>query len=380
MGILTDDMTRLRDDIGALRQRRFAFLGQLRQDVAELQSNVEAMRSRFCDQHGAMARGMNDGLGAFVSALKANVSQTTETFRSDRSEMARTLRAELNGFVSDIREYVDAMADQVFDLQQGFRDDRAAMARRLMDELQASSLGLSTGVTRMIEGFFSQRAEMAEKTQAGLRAFIDELKEGVSSLSRETGGMRASFRSDHADMAHRLKDKLGDFVSALRERASQAESDFREDRGHMAREGQIDRAIHLSEVRECVGELKHRVRDMRAAFATDVENAHRAWAGTPAPLRRKEEAAAEKAEECTPDDPGREEAPAEKAKECAPDDLTQITGIGPGRQGRLNAAGILTFQQLAASTSKALGAALGNVAKARPADMEKWIEQAKALV
>jgi len=266
MGRLTDDMTRLRDDIGASRESRFAFLGQLQQDVENMQAG----------------------------------------FRTDHAEIAQTLRAGLHGFVN-------AMAADVFDLQEGFRDEHAAMARRLTGELHAFSSGLSVDVTRMVEGFFNHRAEMAEKTEAGLRAFTNGLKKDV-------GDMRAGFRTDHAEMTRRLTDNLGDFVSALKESVS----------------------------------------DLRVTFAADIEGAHRAWAGTSAPLRK------------------REEAPVEKAREGAPDDLTQISGIGPGRQSRLNAAGIFTVQQLAASTPAALEAALGKMAKAT--DLEGWIEQAKALV
>lgn len=282
MGSLTDDMTRLRGEIGALRESRCGFLGQL-------QNDVENMQTGFRTDHAEMTRGMNDNLGAFVSDLRTNVSQMTQTFRSDRA---------------DIREYVNAMAGEVFDLRKGFRAEHAAMARRLTDELQTVSPALSVDVTRMLEGFFNERAEMAEKTEAGLRAFINGLKKDVSS-------MRAGFRTDHA------------------------------------------------EVKKSVSDLRHRVADLRATFAADIENAHHAWAGTSGPGKR-------------------DDATVEKARKIATGDLTRISGIGPGNQSRLNAAGLFTLKQLAASTSAALEAAVGKTAKT--ADVERWIEEAKALV
>jgi len=253
MGSLTDDMTRLRDEIGASRQSRFGFLGQLQNDTVELQ-----------------------------------------TFSS----------------------------------------------------------GLSVDVTRMLEGFLNHRSETAEKTEAGLRAFMNGLKRDVSD-------MQTGFRTDHAEMTRRMKGNLGDFVSALKEHAEQMESSFGRDRLDMAREGRIGREVFLSEVRKTVSDLGHRVADLRATFATDIENAHRAWAGTSAPGKK-------------------DAGPVEKARKGTSDDLTQISGIGPGRQSRLNAVGLFTLEQLAASTPTVLKAALGKMDAA--AEVEKWIEQAKALV
>lgn len=72
------------------------------------------------------------------------------------------------------------------------------------------------------------------------------------------------------------------------------------------------------------------------------------------------------------------EAPAEpKAETAAPDDLTKIEGIGPKVQGLLNAAGIMTFAQLAAKTPEQLDEILdaaGSIYKAM--DETSWPKQA----
>ncbi len=59
-----------------------------------------------------------------------------------------------------------------------------------------------------------------------------------------------------------------------------------------------------------------------------------------------------------------------------PDDLTTITGIGPTFAERFNAAGITTFEQLAAMTPEE--AKEISQAADWQADPEEWIAQAKA--
>jgi len=60
----------------------------------------------------------------------------------------------------------------------------------------------------------------------------------------------------------------------------------------------------------------------------------------------------------------------------APDNLEEIIGIGPVIAGKLNAAGIYTFEQLAAVTPEFLRANLGDAIQ-RLADEESLIEQAR---
>jgi len=70
------------------------------------------------------------------------------------------------------------------------------------------------------------------------------------------------------------------------------------------------------------------------------------------------------------------EIPAEP-KTGAADDLTKIEGIGPKVQGLLNAAGIMTFAQLAAKTPEQLDEILdaaGSIYKAM--DETSWPKQA----
>ncbi len=59
------------------------------------------------------------------------------------------------------------------------------------------------------------------------------------------------------------------------------------------------------------------------------------------------------------------------------DDLTAIRGIGITTQNRLNAAGILTYAQLANASPEAVRETLG--AAGRSAKVQDWIKQARKL-
>jgi len=95
MGPLTNDMTRLRDDIDALHNNRETF-------ITDLMHNVAAMQSGFRNDHAEMARKGQDDREAFVSNLRSNVVEMQSNFRNDHAEMARKLIGDLGMFASDL--------------------------------------------------------------------------------------------------------------------------------------------------------------------------------------------------------------------------------------------------------------------------------------
>jgi predicted flap endonuclease-1-like 5' DNA nuclease len=66
------------------------------------------------------------------------------------------------------------------------------------------------------------------------------------------------------------------------------------------------------------------------------------------------------------------------AEESRPDNLQKIKGIGPVIEGKLNAAGIYTFEQLGALTTADLRGILGSAIE-RLADEESLLKQARDL-
>jgi hypothetical protein len=76
MGVLTDDMTRLRGEIGQLDNSLKAFVGDLKEDVV-------AMRAHFRKAHRQMAKTTAAEREAFVSDLKERVTRLRSEFAAD---------------------------------------------------------------------------------------------------------------------------------------------------------------------------------------------------------------------------------------------------------------------------------------------------------
>jgi len=75
MGRLTEDMTRLRDEIGALHNARETF-------TKDLEEGVSALRAGFRDAHAEVAETTKAGLQAFVSGLRESVAGLRQEFAS----------------------------------------------------------------------------------------------------------------------------------------------------------------------------------------------------------------------------------------------------------------------------------------------------------
>lgn len=74
MGVLTNDMTRLRGDIGGLRGERRALINDLSHRTRERRSAVAAMQAGFRRSHAEMSRKAKADLRAFMFALRRTVS------------------------------------------------------------------------------------------------------------------------------------------------------------------------------------------------------------------------------------------------------------------------------------------------------------------
>ncbi|MCB0063355.1 MAG: DUF4332 domain-containing protein [Caldilineaceae bacterium] len=65
--------------------------------------------------------------------------------------------------------------------------------------------------------------------------------------------------------------------------------------------------------------------------------------------------------------------------ELVPDDLEVITGIGPVYAGRLHAAGIWTYAQLAELTPQQVHESIGAIRSGRMIEAKRWIAEARQL-
>jgi hypothetical protein len=83
MGILTNDMMRLRREIGALRGARKSFMKDLARGTREMKATVAGMQAGFRDAHAQMAGHEKAGRVAFVSSLRSTVSGMRKEFADD---------------------------------------------------------------------------------------------------------------------------------------------------------------------------------------------------------------------------------------------------------------------------------------------------------
>ena len=83
MGNLTNDMTRLREEIDKLRSSRGALMHELAQDVRGLKSSVASLLSEFASAHSDMAMNSKKSRVAFVSGIKELVAGMKRDMQND---------------------------------------------------------------------------------------------------------------------------------------------------------------------------------------------------------------------------------------------------------------------------------------------------------
>ena len=75
MGNLTNDMTRLRGEVDALRSDRGALMQELARGAKNLASSVSAMQADFAAAHATMARKTGKARAAYVAKIKRQVGR-----------------------------------------------------------------------------------------------------------------------------------------------------------------------------------------------------------------------------------------------------------------------------------------------------------------
>jgi len=397
MGRLTDDMTRLRGEVDALRNMRGAFIDDLKADVTD-------MKAGFNEDHAEMARKSRDDLMTFVMDLENSVIDMMDGIRDAHEKMA-----------SEQRETLDANeAQRKQEARDDYEDRRSGIAERVRN------------VEEKMADFHNNHSEMASTMKEGLSAFVSDLKdmaqngyEGrraeIEERIRNLGKTMAEFRSNHAEMAWKSRDDLATFISDLENSVVEMMEGIRDAHEKMASEQRetlnANEAQRKQEAQDSyeerrseIAERKKTVLGLLQEVADDIAGARQAWSGPlPAepkvivdtrvravdkeepraveePQRQEDEDEAEEEAESLEAEEEAESLEAEEAgtaEEVIPDDLTVITGIGPMRQSQLNEAGYYTFAQLAQSNPEKLQKVLGE--SARSANVENWIEEAGDL-
>jgi hypothetical protein len=121
MGNLTDDMTRLRGEVDALRSDRGALMQELARGAKDLASTVSAMQADFAAAHAAMAKQARGEREAFVAAVIDEVNSLLGEFSRDRNDMARKGRHDRGVFLSEMKRQVTGMCKETADDLMGAR-------------------------------------------------------------------------------------------------------------------------------------------------------------------------------------------------------------------------------------------------------------------
>ena len=83
MGNITNDMTRLRGEIDALRGARGALMQELARGARDLATMVSAIRADFDAAHTAMAKKTRRDRFSYVSGIKKRVSKMRKENAAD---------------------------------------------------------------------------------------------------------------------------------------------------------------------------------------------------------------------------------------------------------------------------------------------------------
>lgn len=422
MGRMTDDMTRLCDEILAGRGVRADFLANVKDAVGNLREETAEMRAGFRESHENMAAEMRVAFADAVEQIKQRVvelnkhnADTRQATRQSLEDMARDQRTERNAFISELAGTVTAMLD-------GLLNARASMAtetqaelgafcdglRRDAAALQEESDDLMAAIRKVQNGAARNSREERLSFLAGQVAFVNQFMDQVAD-------MMAGIRRDQEKAASEARGSRQRFVYELKTEVAGQQTRFSQDRHRMAQETMDQLKSFEEDLKLHVKELKATVGTMRREFADDLAGAGAAWrkrkASVPLAVRAKQKQ--EKMVQETPmaQAKGKEAAPATKpeietspvmdAESAGPepqgkepdqaeepsrvgasgeqrlDQLTVIKGIGPRLQSKLYLAGVHTYADLAESDPAKLREILGQAA--RTASVENWIKQAKKL-
>lgn len=175
MGNLTDDVTRLCDEIVALRDSRQVFANQLDRETKEMKTEVATMRGGFRKANMEMAKRTKADRVKFVSNLDAEVAGMLKSFDKAHAEMAEKTRKANVDFVSNV----------------------------------------ANNISSMLTGYHKDRVDMAVKTKKENTAFVKDVVKFVTAKAKETAVMMDGFKAEHVKKAKAEKADRKKFVSVL---------------------------------------------------------------------------------------------------------------------------------------------------------------------
>lgn len=365
MGSLAQEMTRIREEIGSSHEARKAFIHEIKESVIKTRKHANKMVGRFRKNRAERGRVEKETLTSFVSGLKTNVGEIVRGFGNDRAGMAQETRAALLECVSGVKEFVSGLKPDVDEMLEAFEDDRMEKFAETKTKLSQLISGLRYDVDEMLGRFHSERSDMTRETKSELLECLSNTKQFVTDIK--------------------------DYVFAL-------QTGFSKTRMKKAKESRKERERFIADLVREVSRLREGVRSLRLKTAEDFRLAGQVWRGLVASpshadgktfairpkkamgprIETKGGAATESHKKPVSNivkQTARQPYKTPKIDKFFPDDLTMIQGIGPGRETRLNEAGINTFAKLADTKPETLREAFEGMGG--QVDVAKWITAAR---
>lgn len=163
-------------------------MGVFTEDMAPLGEEIAAGH--------ACRKEMLYNLKGNIAGLKTDVAEMLTEFGKKRAETRQHVQSELSAFTSRLQHFAWELGEQVIDMRNGFHQERTDMLARMNDGLGRFIAALKTGVADMQTGFKMQRAESSRQIGADMDAFLGRLKAFSQNVQTSVGSMLAEFRSD----------------------------------------------------------------------------------------------------------------------------------------------------------------------------------------
>ncbi len=163
MGVFTDDMSRLGEEIASGRSSRKEMLQILKSDIATIKTDVGEMLTQFGKKR----------------------VETKQRMQTERSE-----------FTSQLQHFAAELGEQVIDIRKGFHQERTDMLGKMNEGLACFMSALKSDVAQLQTGFKMRRSESKRQIRADLDAFLGGLKAFSQNMETTVGSMLAEFRSD----------------------------------------------------------------------------------------------------------------------------------------------------------------------------------------
>ena len=171
---LTEDMTRLRADIGALRDAREMLVDSLVRGVKGLRNTISETQGRLRKAHAGMARKERGNRMAAIKGIqraslqtRRAASQAQAGFRDAFADTAKEARADRAAFTKGLK-------DTVWDAQSGFRDAFGAAFGETKGNVSASVTNVRNAVHELKVSVAGLRSDFAKDIAGAHQAFFGE--------------------------------------------------------------------------------------------------------------------------------------------------------------------------------------------------------------